>query len=241
MTYFVKGVRHLKTILITGANRGLGLEFVNQLSSQGSQIIASCRDPEHADVLQQWAKSRKNLSIHKLDVSDDRNIIALANELRDTPLDWIINNAGISGEAGVTVGNIKRDNFLNVFNVNCLSALKVSEAFLPHLYKGQDKLVVNISSQLSSISENQRGRSYAYRSSKAALNCVMRAFALDVEQDGIKVMLLHPGWVRTQLGGPDASIDVQTSVSGMLNIIEKYKNNGHAEVLRSYNDQTIGW
>lgn len=231
----------MKTVLITGANRGLGLEFAKQLSAQGMQVIASCRQPEGAGELHALAKDRKNLRLAKLDVSDDGNLLALAKELKNCPLDWLINNAGISGYQGVTLGNIERENFLRVFNINCLSALKVSEVFLPLLEKGQDKLIVNLSSIMGSISDNQRGRSYAYRSSKAALNCAMRSFALDVEHLGIKVMLLNPGWVRTDLGGPDATLAAETSVAAMLKIIEKYKDSSHAEVLRSYDDSTIAW
>ena len=167
--------------------------------------------------------------------------MALSGALGDRVLDWIINNAGISGEQGVTVGNIERNNFLNVINVNCLGALKISEAFLPQLRKGQDKLIVAISSRLGSIGDNQQSRSYAYRSSKAALNCAMRSFALDVANEEIKVILLHPGWVRTRLGGPEASIDVQTSVTGMLNVINQYKVNSHAEVLIGYDGERINW
>lgn len=231
----------MKTVLITGSSRGLGLEFARQLSVQGMQVIATCRHPQQAEALKQLAKNRKNLSIAKLDISDDQSILLLARELAGLSLDWIINNAGISGDQGVTVGNIDRVNFLKVFNVNCLSALKVSEAFLPQLEKGQDKLIINLSSILSSISANQRGRSYAYRSSKAALNCAMRSFALDVADLGIKVMLLHPGWVKTDLGGPGGEIDAQTSVAAMLKVVEMYKDTSHADVLRSYDGSTIAF
>ncbi|MDI9817590.1 MULTISPECIES: SDR family oxidoreductase [unclassified Legionella] len=231
----------MKRILVTGANRGIGLEFVKQLSQQGMEVIATCRNPQQAWELQQLAGERKSIIIHKLDVTDDSELRQLANKLKTTYLDWIINNAGVSGQSGVTAGNIERDNFSQVFNVNCLSALKVSDIFLPSLLKGKDKLIVAISSRLGSISDNQWGRSYAYRTSKAALNCVMRSFALDVAKEGVKVMLLHPGWVKTRLGGPDARLAVETSVNAMLKVIEKYKDNSHAEVLRSYNDEVIDW
>jgi NAD(P)-dependent dehydrogenase (short-subunit alcohol dehydrogenase family) len=231
----------MRTLLITGANRGLGLEFAKQLSIQDTQLIASCRHPEQAEELKQLAQNRKNITIVKLDVTNDKDILTLANKLKGKALDWLINNAGIAGESGVTVGNVARKNFLHVFNVNCLSALKVSEAFLANLQQGQDKLIINISSVLGSISANESGRRYAYRTSKAGLNCVMRSFALDVTDLGIKVMLLHPGWVRTDMGGADASIDAQTSVTAMLGVIEMHKNNSHAEVLWSYDGSTIGW
>ncbi|WED42072.1 SDR family oxidoreductase [Legionella cardiaca] len=231
----------MKTILITGSNRGLGLEFVKQLAEKNNHIIATCRTPENAHELWQYSQNRKNITIYQLDVTDDNQILFLVGKLQHHALDWIINNAGIAGQSGVTVGNIARDNFLNVLNVNCIGALKVSDAFLSLLLKSKDKLIVNISSSMGSISNNQWGRSYAYRASKAALNCVMRSFALDVMKDGVKVMLLNPGWVKTDLGGADAELDVKKSVSLMLKVIEQHKNESHAEALRNYNDEIIDW
>ncbi|HGK6671991.1 SDR family oxidoreductase [Legionella feeleii] len=231
----------MKNILITGANRGLGLEFVRQLSELDSYIFAACRLPEQADELQQLAVERKNIVVCQLDLAKDETILALAKKLSNQPLDWLINNAGISGAQGVTVGNIDRDNFLQVLAINCFGALKVADALLPQLGKGTEKLIINISSRMGSISDNQRGRSYAYRTSKAALNCAMRAFALDVANEGIHVMLLHPGWVKTRLGGPDAPIDAQTSVASMLKVIAKHKQHSHAEVLLSYDGSIIDW
>lgn len=231
----------MKTVLITGANRGLGLEFVRQLSEQDTKVIAACRNPTEAEELQLLARSRKNILCFKLDITNDQDILELVKKLGDQSIDWLINNAGISGTQGVTIGNIHRENFLNVLNVNCLSVLKISEALLPMLSKSQDKLIICISSSMGSISDNETGRSYAYRTSKAALNCAMRSFAIDVAQDGIKVMLLHPGWVKTRMGGPNGNIDTLTSIVGMLKVIEKYKLNSHAEQIRTYNDGVINW
>ena len=231
----------MKTILITGASRGLGLEFSRQLSLQGESVIATCRHPQRASVLQELAKKRQNLSIITLDVIDDQSIARLVEILGDSPIDWLINNAGIAGAQGVTIGNIERENFLNVMNINCLGAIKVCEALLPNLLKGEDKLIINISSYLGSISANQQGGSYAYRASKAALNCVMRSFAIDVATVGINVLVLHPGWVKTELGGPQAKIDAPTSVAEMLKVIEAHKTDSHAEIMRSYDGKTIDW
>ena len=231
----------MKTILITGTNRGLGLEFVKQLCAQEVQIIATCRTPSEAHKLNQLINDHNNLLIKKLDVTDDNSIQSLVSELHDTPIDWLINNAGINGDHRIIPGNIERDNFMNVFNVNCLGTLKISDSLLPNLYLGEDKLIVCISSLMSSITENQQGRSYAYRASKAALNCAMRSFALDVLVNDIKVMLLSPGWVKTRIGGPDANLDAQTSVTGMLHVIHEFKSNSHGEVLRNYDGMEINW
>lgn len=229
----------MKTILVTGSNRGIGLEFVKQLSKQ-NRIFATCRLPEEAFELQEFARNNQNITVYPLDITSDKQILDLANTLKDSAIDWLINNAGIAGQSGVTIGNIERENFLHVMNVNCLSPLKISEAFLPLLLKGNDKLIVTISSSMGSISNNLNGRSYAYRASKCALNCVMRSFAIDVK-DAVNVMLLNPGWVKTRLGGAEAELDVVKSVSSLLKIIEKYKRQSHAEVLFNYNGEEIAW
>lgn len=231
-----------KTILITGANRGIGLEFVRQLcETKDTDIIACCRDPKNAAELSRLAEHNNHISIFKLDVTDDAQIKNLAEKLQDKPLDWIINNAGVSGDQGVSAGNIDRNNFLKVLNVNCLSPLKICDSFLTNLKKGRDKLIVCISSQMGSISDNKTGRSYAYRTSKAALNCAMRSFAIDCEVEGIKVILLHPGWVQTDMGGNEALIDVQTSVSGMLRTIQAKKDSSHGDKLYTFDGKVIDW
>ncbi len=232
----------MKTILITGANRGLGLEFVKQLSASGMRVFACCRSPENATELQALAKQFDTISIYQLDVTQQAQVDHLTKELVNQPIDWLINNAGISGQSGVTIGNIDRDNFLSVMDTNCLSVVKVSEAFLLQLSKSEDKLIIVVSSRMASITDNSRGKSYAYRSSKAALNCVMRSFAIDVEEQGIKVILLHPGWVKTNMGGEDALTDTVTSVKGMLQQIDKHKAHSHAEVLRRFDgSDPIPW
>ncbi len=219
-------------ILITGSNRGLGLEFVRQYLNQGDTVYASCREPENASELQELAAQyEKNLYIEKLDVCHDQSIHALADRLSDVRIDLLLNNAGSAGENGVTISNIERNNFLNVMNINCLSVLKVCEAFLPHLERSSDRLITVVSSRMGSITDNTSGRSYAYRASKAALNAAMRSFAIDVQPRDIKVLLLHPGWVRTRMGGENGTTSVKESVSGMLNQITKQGPTSHGEAV----------
>ncbi|MBA3535990.1 MAG: SDR family oxidoreductase [Tatlockia sp.] len=231
----------MRTVMITGANRGLGLEFTRQLAEQNIQVIATCRHPAEATLLKQLAKAYPIISIAKLDQSSDKSIAKLQTQLADTAIDWLINNAGMMGDKGVTVGNINRDNFLEVMNVNCLGAIKISEALLPNLQKGHDKLIVTLSSILGNLSTNIWGHAYAYRASKAALNSVMHSLAIDVAEQGIKVMLLHPGWVRTDLGGPNALIDPEDSVTGMLNVIAAKKADCHAEVMYDFAGNVLAW
>lgn len=225
-----------KTTLITGANKGLGLEFARQLKEKGYYVIGTCRHPENATELNQIANE-----VLTLDVTNDDDIEALKQKLNDKPIDLLINNAGTSGESGVTLGNIERANFINLINTNCISVVKLSDALLTNIENSNDKSIVVISSRMGSIADNDSGRSYAYRSSKAALNCVMRSFALDVQDKGVKVMLIHPGWVKTAMGGANALVDVQTSVAGILLQAEKYLSTSHAEILYHFDGSTIPW
>ncbi|QBR83040.1 SDR family oxidoreductase [Legionella israelensis] len=219
----------MKNTLITGANRGIGLEFARQLKAKGYYVIGTCRTPSKAKELHQIADE-----VIQLDVTNDQHIADLKKALNHRAIDLLVNNAGISGDKGVTIGNIDRDNFIHVLNVNCLGAVKLSDALLPNLQASEDKNILVVSSRMGSISDNERGRSYAYRTSKAALNCVMRSFAIDVEPMGIHVMLIHPGWVKTDLGGEEALIDTQTSVEGMLKQAEQHFADSHAEKLRRF-------
>ncbi|WP_028389245.1 SDR family oxidoreductase [Legionella fairfieldensis] len=226
----------MKTALITGANKGIGLEFVRQLKEKGYYVIGCCRTPARAKELNALADE-----VISLDVTNDNNITSLIQALNNRPIDLLINNAGTSGEKGVTTGNVNRSNFLDVFNVNCISVVKLSDALLPNLQKSQEKTILVVSSQMGSISDNQTGKSYAYRASKAALNCAMRSFAIDVKDKGVHVMLIHPGWVKTDMGGPDALIDVQTSVAGMLKQVEQHASSSHGDKLLRFDGGMIAW
>jgi len=226
----------MKNALITGANKGIGLEFTRQLKNKGYYVIGCCRNPSKAKELNELADE-----VIQLDVTKDSDIAALKQTLNNRSIDLLVNNAGISGEQGVTVGNVNRENFINVLNVNCISVVALCDALLPNIQTSQERNILVISSRMGSISDNERGRSYAYRSSKAALNCVMRSFAIDVQPEGVHVMLIHPGWVKTDMGGPDALIDVQTSVKGMLEQAEKQLSKSHAEVLHRFDGEMITW
>ncbi|MCW8408381.1 SDR family oxidoreductase [Legionella sp. PATHC035] len=177
----------------------------------------------------------------QLDVTSDQDIASLKHALNSRPIDLLVNNAGISGEQGVTIGAINRENFLEVLNVNCISVVKLSDALLTNIEASQEKNILVISSRMGSISDNDHGKSYAYRTSKAALNCAMRSFAIDVQDKGVHVMLIHPGWVKTAMGGADALIDVQTSVAGILKQAENEFAQSHAEKLHRYDGGVIAW
>lgn len=230
-----------KNILISGANRGIGLEFTRELSNAGHNVIACCRQPENAVELLTIAQENTNVQIQPLDVCSEKSIKALRSSLQNHPIDWLINNAGISGEQGVTVGNIHSENFLRVLHTNCVGAIQLADALLDNLVASNDKVVVNITSRMGSISDNTSGHSYAYRASKAALNAVMRSFAIDVQDLGVNVILIHPGWVQTRMGGEEGMLTPEESVSAMLKVIEKHRKNAHAETILRFDGDKIDW
>lgn len=228
-------------MLVTGANRGIGLEFTKQYLNLKKRVIACCRDLSKAVELTELASNSDLLSIHEIDIRDQSKIDYLAKTLSSQTIDYLINNAGIYGERKVGLGSIDRKNFLDVMDVNCLGTLKVSEAFFEHISKSEKKIVVTISSQMGSITDNDSGGAYAYRASKAALNAVMRSFALDVQSYGINALTLHPGWVQTDMGGGNAFISPKESVSGMIAQIEKFGDKDLSQVFRRFDGKTVMW
>lgn len=208
-------------VLITGASRGIGLEMVKYSVRQGWRVFACCRDPHSPEKLFEVAKmSGKLVSVHILDVSDVAQIQALSFELRNESIDILINNAGRYGSMHHRFGNVDSMDWIETFKVNTIAPLKMAEAFHSNLLKGKRKLIVNLSSKMGSIDDNTSGGSYIYRSSKAALNAVLKSLAIDLAKDGITCINLHPGWVKTEMGGPNAEISTRESVDKMFNIIK---------------------
>lgn len=219
-----------KTALVTGINRGIGQEFVKQLLSRGYSVIGTCRQP--SDITPQ-----ENLLVEPLDILDDQAIQALAAKYEDTPIDLLINNAGVLyagsqkcwGEDSTEIGGLCRKAMMQTIEINAVSTIKVTEAFVPHILKSNQKLIVTISSAVGSIAENLAGGSVAYRISKTAVNMGMQEFAIKLKDQGVHVLLFHPGWVQTAMGGPNATVPVDKSVAGMLKIIdnkEKFPSGG---------------
>ena len=206
----------MSTVLITGANRGIGLEFARQYAEAGYRVHAACRAPGSAGAL---ASLGNGVKLHKLDVTDHAGIEALAAGLRNEAIDILINNAGIYGDRQ-ELGKIDYAAWQEVMRVNTLAPLKMAECFLPHLEAGKMKVIASLTSRMGSIADNNAGGHYIYRSSKAALNAAARSLALDLAPRGITVIVFHPGWVKTDMGGPSALIDAETSVAGMRAVIE---------------------
>ena len=211
----------MQTALITGANRGLGFEFARQYLADGWQVYATCRNPVSASELRQLADaSRHKLRVLALDVTDRASVEAAAVELDGEAIDLLLNNAGVGGARGQTVGNIDYDAWAKVLDVNTLGPMRVSEAFVEHVARSERRLIVTMTSGMGSIADNTSGGAIPYRSSKAAVNMVIRSLAADLGQRGITCVVVNPGWVRTDMGGPHASLSAAESVAMLKSLIE---------------------
>lgn len=213
----------MTTVLITGANRGLGLEFVRQYAAEGWQVIAACRQLGQATELNKLAQDYPSIQLETLDVAEFEQIDALAKKLANQPIDVLINNAGIYGdERGHGFGQLDYQAWTKTLTVNTQAPVKMAEAFLPQIKQGENKLVITVSSLMGSIADNGSGGSLLYRSSKSAVNSAMKSLAIDLNDQGIGTLILHPGWVRTDMGGPNGLIDVEESVTGMRKVIADF-------------------
>lgn len=225
-------------VLITGANRGIGLEFTKQYLADGWQVIACCREPANAKELQQLSNGNQLLTIETLDVANFQQIDSLAAKLEGQAVDLLINNAGIYH--GSTGSDVDYEEWAESFKVNSMAPHKMTQAFLTHIAASRGKKVATLSSKMGSIDDNGSGGSYIYRSSKTAVNMVMKSLALDIKAQGIAAVTLHPGWVQTDMGGSNALINTQQSVAGMRKVIEALAvaNTG---LFVAYDGKEIAW
>jgi NAD(P)-dependent dehydrogenase (short-subunit alcohol dehydrogenase family) len=210
----------MTTILITGANRGLGLEFVRQYLAASASVHATCRDPARSEALAALGASNPGkLIVHALDVTDASATDTLKTALRDTPLDIVIANAGIYGPANQSWDTMDFDAWAQVFAVNTMAPLRIAQAVQPNLVAGGRKIFVAITSQMGSNAGAGSG-ALAYRSSKAALNRVISAMAIDWKVHGLAAVAVHPGWVQTDMGGKNASLTPPDSIAAMRRAID---------------------
>lgn len=216
-------------ILITGANRGIGLEMVKYSMEQGWSVFACCRNPHSADRLFNIAKlSNGKVSVHIADMLELATIQALSYELRNEPVDMIINNAGVYGSDNNKFGSVDAVNWLQAFQVNAIAPLKMVEAFAEQLFMGKRKIVACMSSKMASMADNGYGNSYIYRSSKAALNAVVKSLSIDLKEQGVISVAFHPGWVKTEMGGPNAEITTRQCVEQLFGHLTRlsFKDSG---------------
>ena len=206
------------SVVVTGANRGIGLELVSQYLADDWQVYGCCRRPELAPQLAGLA-SNSALSIHQLDVGNPGSVKKLALALSEQSIDLLVNNAGIYGSDRQSFGDIDYAQWTRVLEVNTLGPYRVSTALANPVGNSEQRLIVNVSSAMGSIERYTTGGHYIYRSSKAALNMVTVNLAHDLRSRGITVLSVHPGWVRTDMGGSSADISPRTSAAGLRQLI----------------------
>lgn len=211
----------MQKIFITGANRGLGLALAQRFIENGDHVYATARQPENATDLQ--ALAGDNLTVLQLDVGDEASITACAETLKShtDSLDVLINNAGINPRGSQSFDNIAPQTMMDVFYINAVAPLMVVRALVDFLKNGENPRIVNVSSQMGSMDWMTRGGAYAYSPSKAGLNMVTRSMAADLQSFGITTITLHPGWVQTDMGGPNASITPKESSSGIFALTQR--------------------
>jgi NAD(P)-dependent dehydrogenase (short-subunit alcohol dehydrogenase family) len=211
-----------ETVLITGANRGIGLELARQYAADGWHVIGTARRPDAADELR-----ATGASIVQLDVADADSVARMAEELAGEPIDVLINNAGILPQMR-TLADIDFDKYQQVLAVNTVGPARVTQALLPNMRAGNLKKILNTTSGLGSIADNTGGGFYGYRESKAALNMFTKTIANELGSEGFVCIVMNPGWVQTDMGGPDAAVKVEDSAAGIRSVIANVaaKDNG---------------
>ena len=209
----------MATLLITGANRGIGLELTKEFTRRRWEVHACCRSPEDAGELQALAAAAELVTLHRLEVTDRDQILELAGRLKGTPLDILLNNAGSYGPAQQGFGASDAAAWLETFRVNSIAPLCMAEAFVEHVAASERRVIATVGSVMGSIAENDSGGHYAYRTSKAAAHMVMKGLAVDLAPRGIVTVALHPGWVRTRMGGSTAPVTPEASAAGLAEVL----------------------
>lgn len=223
----------MKRVLITGSNRGIGLEFTRQYLESGWRVYATCRRPVEAQSLHMLAELHSQLSIHRLDITLQEDLNGIYQELKGISVDLLINNAGVYfKKRGEGLGCIHYDNWRRTLEVNLLGGVRVTEALMENLEKSDGRpLVVTLSNDIGVIDDIEDTSSLYYLSSKAALNVAMQVITAELESKGIGVLLLHPGEVITRMG-PDKGISKRESVSRMRDSIDHFTMDRSGTFLR---------
>lgn len=240
-------IDRMPTVLITGANRGLGLEHVRQYGEKGWTILACCRAPGEAIALNALASRNPDINVVELDVTDFSAIEKLACDLVDTPIDVLLNNAGYYGgtlQQGMPrqkFGTMDYDLWREIMEINLLASFKMCEAFIEHVAISSQKKIVLIGSGLGSIENNNNGQSYAYRTAKVGLSMLTKGLAADLKERGVIVVILAPGWCKTDLGGGDiAEVEPIDSVKGQHDVLAEIGMEQSGQWF-DYNGATVPW
>lgn len=228
------------TILITGANRGIGLELARRFAEQEWQVLACCRHPEKADDLKGLAGNHEQLVTYALDVDDVDAIQRLAQGLEGQTIDILFNNAGIFGPRDQGFGDIDPEAWLQVMRTNVVGPLKMAEAFVEHVAASRRKIIASMGSMMGSIGDNTSGNYYVYRTSKAAVHMVMKSLSVDLQERGVTSVVFHPGWVKTDMGGPQAPIGPAESAAGLYDVLVNLDANDNGRLL-DYEGKELPW
>ncbi|MCW7553448.1 SDR family oxidoreductase [Endozoicomonas gorgoniicola] len=228
------------TVLITGANRGLGLEFVHQYADKGWNIIACCRNPQSAKSLAAVAQEYGKIELQALDVAIESDIQALAERLGERAIDHLVLNAGVLGENCAELGHMNQADWLNVLSVNTVAPALLIQALKDNLAASTYKTIAALSTRVASIEDNGSGGMYSYRASKAALNQILVSAANNLREQGVKTVALHPGWVQTDMGGEKATFTPRESVAGMMSIISQLTDEQSGSFW-AFDGSTIPW
>lgn len=223
----------MSTVLITGAARGLGLDFVKQYAAKGWRVHACARDPDALKGI------KGDIEAHRLEVTDYEAVTALARTLAGEAIDVLINNAGISGREATVLGSIDPVVWRQTFEVNTLAPLMIAQAFIEHVARSKERKLIAMSSRLGSIELANSGR-YAYRASKAALNMKWKGLSIDLAGKGVICVVLHPGWVQTDMGGEAATLTIEQSVPAMVKLIDGLKPSDNGRFI-NYDGTEIPW
>jgi NAD(P)-dependent dehydrogenase (short-subunit alcohol dehydrogenase family) len=216
----------MNTILITGSNRGLGLEFTRQYAEDDWRVLACCR--RESEELRLLRQRFVNVEVRHLDVTDHAAIEALSDALAAQPIDVLLNVAASFGRVDFPEGGMQDQRFGNtdyqdwarMFRINVMGPMKMAESFVNQVAASRQKKIVTLTSMVGSMALNTVGGIYRYRSTKAAVNAIMHSMAIDLRPRGILAVAIHPGWARIGMGGPQADIDAATAVGGVRKVIE---------------------
>lgn len=228
-------------VLITGSSRGIGLALTQVFSERGWEVIATCRNPEKAEKLRKLTSTHPGIRICELDVADFSSIECLGETLAGEKIDVLLNNAGIYGNQGSqSFGGIDYTSWRETFDVNTLGPIKMAETFIEHVKRGERKIIATVSTMMSSLTENTDGGHYIYRATKSALNMALKNLSIDLRRHGITVLILHPGWVRTDMGGEEAPLAPPESAAGLYEVISR-ANLRDTGKFYAYDGENIPW
>jgi NAD(P)-dependent dehydrogenase (short-subunit alcohol dehydrogenase family) len=230
-----------QTILITGANRGIGLALTREFAGHGWRVIATCRRPEAADELRKTAGGQPaSIRIERLDVTDPEQISELAGKLQEETIDILFNNAGVGGSDRQEFAEIDEQLWLETFRVNTIAPLKMVETFIRQVAGSGRRIIATMGSIMGSIGDNSSGGYYIYRTSKAAVHMVVKSLAIDLRHEGIIAVVLHPGWVQTEMGGTGATLSPKRSAAGLYQVLTSLEAEDNGKFL-DYLGRELPW